>query len=161
VIEFFSDFVSNAIAIGQVKEITGHASPTPPPSMAFVSRQADDRSAAVVVKRPDPPLSTTRTVSAAQMTYPINDRPLGLVPGASAHCWLTNKIKAPAVISRAIRIPTTNETTQCGRAIGFDPAPFCAAPMPNQKRSSSMGVSAVINAALWRPYCAYDYGELP
>jgi hypothetical protein len=50
---------------------------------------------------------------------------------------------------------------QCGRAVGFDPAPFCAAPMPNQKRSSSMGVSAIINAALWRPYYAYDYGELP
>jgi hypothetical protein len=29
-IEFFSDLVSEAITISQVKEITSHASPTPP-----------------------------------------------------------------------------------------------------------------------------------
>jgi hypothetical protein len=42
--------------------------------------------------------------------------------------------------------------------ISFDPAPFCAAPRPNQNRSLSMAVSAVIAAALRR--YAYDYGEL-
>jgi len=51
------------------------------------------------------------------------------------------------------------ETTQCRLGlISFDPAPFCAAPMPNQKRSLSIAVSAVIGAALWQ--YAYDYGEL-
>jgi hypothetical protein len=43
--------------------------------------------------------------------------------------------------------------------VGFDPAPFCAAPRPNQDRSLSIAVRAVIRAAL-RQY-AYDYGELP
>ena len=50
------------------------------------------------------------------------------------HCWLTSNIKAPTLINTAIRIPTTNETTQCRRSVDFDPAPFCAAPIPNQKR---------------------------
>jgi hypothetical protein len=36
----------------------------------------------------------------------------------------------------------------------FDPAPFCVAPIPSQKRSLS-----VIGAALWPPYDAYEYGE--
>jgi hypothetical protein len=53
---------------------------------------------------------------------------------APRHFWLTNRINAPAAITRAIRIPTINEATQCRRSMGFDPAPFCAAPMPNQKR---------------------------
>src|SRR5262249_27797097 len=37
---------------------------------------------------------------------------------------------------------TTNETTQCRSTVAFDPAPFCAAPMPNQKRSLSIAVTA-------------------
>ena len=48
--------------------------------------------------------------------------------------WLTNRIKAPTPINTAIRIPTINEVTGCRCSIGFDPALFCAAPMPNQKR---------------------------
>src|SRR5262245_57604955 len=39
------------------------------------------------------------------------------------------------------QIPTTSETTQCRSTVGFDPAPFCAAPRPNQKRSLSIAVS--------------------
>jgi hypothetical protein len=51
------------------------------------------------------------------------------------HCWLTNKTP----INTAIRIPTTSETTQCRLGLTtFDPAPFCAAPIPNQNRSLSM-----------------------
>src|SRR5262249_26445682 len=81
---------------------------------------------------------------------------------ARSHCWLTNKMKTPAAINRASRIPATSETTQCRLGlISFDPAPFCAAPSPTQNRSLSMGVSAVIGAALWRPYYACGYGELP
>jgi hypothetical protein len=53
-IEFLSDLVSNAIAIGQVKEIARHAKPTPPPPIAFLCRQADDLFPNRVVKRPDP-----------------------------------------------------------------------------------------------------------
>src|SRR6516164_7168211 len=34
-------------------------------------------------------------------------------PLAPHHCWLTNRIKAPAAINRASRIPATSETTQC------------------------------------------------
>src|SRR5262245_45994734 len=76
---------------------------------------------------------------------------------APHHCWLTNKIKAPAAINRASRIPATSETTQCRLgSTSFDP--FCAAPRPNQKRSLSIAVSAVIGAALWQ--CTYDYVEL-
>jgi hypothetical protein len=68
---------------------------------------------------------------------------------APHHCWLTNRIKAPAAINRASRIPATSETTQCRLGLtSFDPAPFCAAPRPNQKRSLSIAVSAVIGAAL-------------
>ena len=74
------------------------------------------------------------------------------------HCWLTNRRNNPTPINSAIRIPTTSEATQCLSTVGFDPAPFCAAPMPNQKRSLSIAVSAVIGAALWQ--YAYDYGEL-
>src|SRR5262245_22932445 len=43
----------------------------------------------------------------------------------------------------------------------FQSAPSCAAQIPNQNRTLSMAVSAVIGAALWRPYYAYGYGELP
>src|SRR5262245_30797814 len=55
------------------------------------------------------------------------------------HCWLTNRTKAPAAITTAIRTPMTNDVT--GWRLGlpsFDLAPFCAAPMPNQKRSLSI-----------------------
>jgi hypothetical protein len=41
----------------------------------------------------------------------------------------------------------------------FDPASFCAAPRPNQKRSLSIVVSAVIGSALGEPHYAYGgYG---
>jgi len=80
---------------------------------------------------------------------------------APPHCWLTNKIKAPAAINRASRIPATSAITQCRLGLtSFDLAPFCAAPRPNQKRSLFIAVSAVIGAALWRPYYACDCGEL-
>src|SRR6266545_2990069 len=59
-------------------------------------------------------------------------------PPHKPHFWLTNRINAPAAINSAIRIPTTSEATQCRRSIGFDPAPSCAAPMPNQKRRLSI-----------------------
>src|SRR5262245_32796595 len=72
--------------------------------------------------------------------------------------WLTNRRKDPTIINAATRVPTTSDTTQCRCTVGFDPAAFCAAPMPNQKRSLSIAVSAVIGAALWQH--AYDYGEL-
>src|SRR5262249_38102463 len=48
-------------------------------------------------------------------------------------------MKAPAAINRASRIPTTNEITGCRLGpTSFDLAPFCAAPIPNQKRSLSI-----------------------
>jgi hypothetical protein len=75
---------------------------------------------------------------------------------APLHCWRTNRKNIPTAINTAIRIPTTSEATQCRRLVGFDPAPLCAAPMPNQNRSLSTTVSA---AALWQ--YAYDYGGLP
>jgi hypothetical protein len=76
------------------------------------------------------------------------------------HFWLTNRINIPTAINRASRIPTTNERARFRRSSGFDPAPFCAAPMPNQKRSLSIAVSAVIDAALWKPHYAYGgYGD--
>jgi hypothetical protein len=57
--------------------------------------------------------------------------------------WLANRRYIPTTINTATRIPTTNETTQFRRLVGFDPAaPFCAGPMPNQKRSYSIAVSA-------------------
>src|SRR6516165_2113988 len=68
-------------------------------------------------------------------------------------------MNAPAAINRASRIPATSEITQCRLGLtSFDPAPFCAAPRPNQKRSLSIAVSAVIGAVLWGPYYAYGYG---
>src|SRR5262245_48056405 len=70
-------------------------------------------------------------------------------------------LNIPTAINRASRVPTANERARFRRSSGFDPAPFCAAPRPNQKRSLSIAVSAVIGAALWRPYYACDYGELP
>ena len=58
---------------------------------------------------------------------------------APLHFCLTNRINIPAAINRAIRIPTTNEITGCRVGLtSFDPAPFCAAPIPNQKRSLSI-----------------------
>src|SRR5215510_1803132 len=52
-------------------------------------------------------------------------------------------MNAPAAINRASRIPATSEITQCRLSVRlFDPAPFCAAPIPNQKRSLSIAVSA-------------------
>src|SRR5262249_53267648 len=56
----------------------------------------------------------------------------------SAHCWLTNRRNIPTVINAATRTPTTSETIQFRRSIGCDPAAFCAAPSPNQKRSLSI-----------------------
>src|SRR5215813_3915097 len=83
-------------------------------------------------------------------------------PPHKPHCWLTNKINNSAAINRASRIPTTNERTGCRLGLtSFDPAPFCAAPRPNQKRSLSIALSAIIGAALWWPYYAYGYGEFP
>jgi hypothetical protein len=53
--------------------------------------------------------------------------------------WLTSDKNIPTIINAAMRVPTTSETTQFRlSARGFDPAPFCAAPMPNQKRSLSI-----------------------
>src|SRR5215813_14648665 len=71
-------------------------------------------------------------------------------------------MNAPAAINRASRIPATSEITQCPLGlISFDPAPFCAAPIPNQKRSLSIAVSAVIGVALWKPHYAYGgYGNI-
>src|SRR5215831_2123801 len=83
-------------------------------------------------------------------------------PPHKPHCWLTNKINNPAAINRASTIPTTNEITGCRLGLtSFDLAPFCAAPIPNQKRSLSIALSAIIGAVLWRPYYAYEYGEFP
>ncbi len=49
------------------------------------------------------------------------------------------RINAPAAINTAIRTPTTNDVTGCRLGLtSFDPALFCAAPMPNQKRSLSI-----------------------
>src|SRR5262249_54723923 len=48
-----------------------------------------------------------------------------------------------AINTAAIRVPTTNEVTGCRlRLTSFDPAPFCAAPRSNQKRSLSIDRSA-------------------
>src|SRR5262245_62169384 len=52
---------------------------------------------------------------------------------APLHCWLTNRINIPTVINRASRVPTANDRARLRRYSGFDPAPFCAAPMPSQK----------------------------
>ena len=58
----------------------------------------------------------------------------GLRVSHKLHRWLTNRKNIPTAINRAPRIPTINEATQCRRSMGFDPAPFCAAPTPNQKK---------------------------
>src|SRR5215831_558410 len=66
-------------------------------------------------------------------------RNVGVLVGWLHHCWLTNKTKATTAIKKASRIPTTNEITGCRlRVTSSDPAPFCAAPRPNQKRSLSI-----------------------
>src|SRR6516164_1576326 len=108
------------------------------------------------------------TFPAHQAQHPASLPPSLLVsaivarPPHKPHCWLTNKINNPAAINTASRIPMTSEITQCRLFVRlFDPAPFRAAPISNQKRSLSIAVSAIIGAALWRPYYAYDYGELP
>src|SRR5215468_10845655 len=85
--------------------------------------------------------------SRAEMTFPAPHSPhpaclppsllvsaIVARPPHKPHCWLTNRINIPTAINRASRIPTTNERTGCRLAEGFDPAPFCAAPRPNQKR---------------------------
>src|SRR6266481_5908613 len=51
-----------------------------------------------------------------------------------------------ATISRAIRTPTTNDVTGCRLGLtSFDLAPFCAAPIPNQKRSLSIDPCLALN----------------
>src|SRR5215471_14100559 len=61
----------------------------------------------------------------------------------------------PAILSYAISsfCPTSaNGLHQCRLGLtSFDLAPFCAAPIPNQKRSLSIALSAIIGAAL----CGY------
>src|SRR5262245_53537569 len=52
---------------------------------------------------------------------------------APLHCWLTDRINIPTAINRASRVPTASERARFRRSSGFDPAPFCAAPMPSQK----------------------------
>src|SRR5262249_8762091 len=79
---------------------------------------------------------------------------------APLHFWLTNRINIPTAINRASRVPTANERARFRRSSAFDPAPFCAAPRPNQKRRLPIEVSAVIGAALWKPHYAYGgYGD--
>jgi hypothetical protein len=56
--------------------------------------------------------------------------------------WLTNRRNIPTIITAATRAPTTSETTQFRGLMGFDPAPFCAAPSPNQNRSLPIERSA-------------------
>src|SRR5262245_51835179 len=71
-------------------------------------------------------------------------------------------MNAPAAINRASRIPATSEITQCRLSVRlFDPAPFCAAPIPSQKRRMPIAVSAIIGAALWRPHYAYGILDAP
>jgi hypothetical protein len=98
---------------------------------------------------------------AVKLGSPLSAPRLPISSGAVLGRMATSRASTPAFtapINRASRIPTTNETAQCRLIVGFDPAPFCAAPMPNQKRRLPIAVSAVIGAALWRPYYAYDYG---
>src|ERR1700745_1667268 len=64
----------------------------------------------------------------------LSQGPRGCGDLAPLPCWLTKRKNIPTAINRASRIPTINEATQCRHPMGFDPAPFCAAPMPNQKR---------------------------
>src|SRR5262245_55898849 len=79
---------------------------------------------------------------------------------APLHFWLTNRINIPTAINRASRVPTANERARFRRSSAFDLAPFCAAPRPNQKRSLSIAVSAVIGAAFSKPHYAYGgYGN--
>src|SRR5215467_12589646 len=67
-------------------------------------------------------------------------------PTSPVHFWLTNRVNNPTAINRASRIPTTNEITGCRLGLtSFDPVPFCAAPMPNQKRSLSIARTLFIN----------------
>ena len=67
---------------------------------------------------------------------------------APHHRWLTNKTNAPAAINTAFKIPTTNEITGCRlRLTSSDPAPFCATPRPNQKRSLSIDLAGAANKA--------------
>src|SRR5262245_17425548 len=68
--------------------------------------------------------------------------------------WLTNRRNIPTIINAAIKVPTTSETTQFRCSIGFDPAPFWAAPIPNPKRSLSSTEAAFSqeaggNNSLW------------
>jgi hypothetical protein len=57
---------------------------------------------------------------------------------APLHFWLTNRINIPTAINRASRVPTAKERARFRRSSAFGPAPFCAAPRPNQKRSLSI-----------------------
>ena len=80
-------------------------------------------------------------------------------------CWLTNKIKTPALINRAIKIPPMIEISRCRRSLGssFDPAAFCPAPIPNQKRSLSIltagrrkpGTPQIAGGLIWSSDCTH------
>jgi hypothetical protein len=85
-----------------------------------------------------PPLSRTDPVPGLVRSSQRFVRGSQLLPSrkglAMPHCWLTNRRNIPATIARAIRIPTTNAISGCRLGLSpFDPAPFCAAPMPSQK----------------------------
>jgi hypothetical protein len=70
--------------------------------------------------------------------------------------WLTKTRKTTTPIPAATKVPTTSETTQFRLSIGFDRALFCAAPMPNQKRSLSIARSSFLLADLDPPHGAGD-----
>src|SRR6266478_7757945 len=89
------------------------------------------------------------------MTFPAHHSqhlaclpPSLLVSAIVPHFWLTNKIKAPTAINTAIRTPTTNDVTGCRLGLtSFDLALFCAAPIPNQKRSLSIDPCLALSEA--------------
>ena len=72
-----------------------------------------------------------------------------LLDAGGPHCWWASKANIPAIIARAIRVPTTNAIIGCRLGLSsFEPALFCAAPMPSQKGRLPIDGNLALNGTL-------------
>jgi hypothetical protein len=135
------ELLTNGRAI-DVNQLARRDKTSTSPSRILQTDQAQAQYApATEYPRPDLPACSPSNAAAYADQHPACLPPSPLArPPHKPHRWLTNRINIPTAINRASRVPTANERARFRRSSGFDPAPFCAAPISNQNRSLSIAI---------------------